>query len=200
MDDSLPSLVSHELQATHHSEIPSLEPGEVIEDFESSAWDSAATYSDRFSALHAQIRRVTKAHLAAIESSSETDVCREVVNVNTEWPNLGLDSLSTVLIMQDLQDEANNVLKECSTQIVLSPSLLYENEDIKALIRHLISLHGCEDAKVESTHEITDIGLKPGEPDTSQNHFEHAFELPHPVSSSSYLVFAAAQAVWTCFM
>lgn len=172
----------------------------MIEDFESSAWDSAATYSDRFSALHAQIRRVTKAHLAAIESSSETDVCREVVNVNTEWPNLGLDSLSTVLIMQDLQDEANNVLKECSTQIVLSPSLLYENEDIKALIRHLISLHGCEDAKVESTHEITDIGLKPGEPDTSQNHFEHAFELPHPVSSSSYLVFAAAQAVWTCFM
>lgn len=200
LDDSLPTWVSHELQATHHSEIPSLEPEEVIEDFESSAWDSAATYSDRFSALHAQIRRVTKAHLAAIESSSETDVCRDVVNVNTEWPHLGLNSLSTVLIMQDLQDEANKVLKECSTPIVLSPSLLYEHKDVKALIQHLISLHGCEDAKMESTHETPDIGLKPGELDKSQKHFEQAFELPQPVSSSSYLAFAAAQAVWTCFM
>ena len=198
--DSLPTLVSHESQAPQRSVIPNLDPGEVTEDSESSAWDSAATYSDRFSALHAQICRITKAHFAAIESSSETDVCRDVVNINTEWTHLGLDSLSAVLIMQDLQDEANKVLKECSTPIVLSPSLLYEHKDVKALIQHLISLHGCEDARVESTHETPDIGSKPGEPDTSQKRFEHAFELPQPVSSSSYVAFAAAQAVWTCIM
>ena len=178
LNDSLPTSVSHESQATHHSMTPNLEPAEAMEGSESPAWDFAASYQDRFSALHTQIRRVTKSHLAAIESSSETDVCRDVDDVNTEWPHLGLDSLSAVLIMQDLQDEANKVLKECSTPIVLSPSLLYEHKDVKALIEHLISLHGYEDAKttkdVKSTHETPDVGLRPEEPDKPKKRFEDA--------------------------
>lgn len=204
LDELSPVLVSHESQANHHSQISSLEPAEEIKSSESLAWDSAATYSDRFSALHAQIRRVTKAHLAAIESSSEADACGDVIDVNTEWPHLGLDSLSAVLIMQDLQDEANRVLKESSTPIVLSPSLLYEHKDVKALIQYLISLHGFEDAKtakdLESTHETSNMEMKPEKPNRSQIDFEHAFELPQPVSSSSYFMFAAAQAIWTCIM
>ena len=204
LDESLPILTFLESQATHRPQASSLEPGEVKEESEYLAWDFAATYSGRFSALHAQIRRITRVHLVAIESPSEADVCHDVVDVNTEWPHLGLDSLSAVLIMQDLQDEANKVLKERATPIVLSPNLLYEHKNVKALIQHLISLHGFKDARttkyLEVTHETPNIQVKNEKPDMSQIDFEHTFELPQPVSSSSYLVFAAAQAVWTCFM
>lgn len=166
---------------------------------EESAWDFAATNEERFSAIYIQIRRITKAHLADLESSSTTDLQPE-----TEWHELGLDSLSAVLIMQDLQDEANRVLKEFSTPIVLSPSLLYEHKNVKALIQYLITLRGSPDAATTKQSRESQGRPKNGcEPEVhkkSQVDFEQAFELPQRVSALSYIIFAAAQIVWTCFM
>jgi acyl-CoA synthetase (AMP-forming)/AMP-acid ligase II len=190
-----PSTLDLQLKPIPQTQIPTLEPGGMTEDSETLAWNFAATYSDRFSALHAQIRRITRIHLVSLESSSSEDLCRDVVDISTEWQDLGLDSLSAVLIMQDLQDEANNDLKEYATPIVLSPSLLYEHKNVKSLIEHFISLHGFKDVK---TTRNFDVEFE--KPNDSKMDFEHAFELPQSVSSASYLVFAVVQATWMCFM
>jgi len=190
-----PRTLDLQSKAIPQSRIPTLDQGDVTEDSEALAWNLAAAYSDRFSALHAQIRRITRIHLAHLELFSEEDLCRVVVDINTEWAELGLDSLSAVLIMQDLQDEANKILKECATPIVLSPSLLYEHKNVKSLIEHFISLHGFKDVK-----KTRNLEVEFEKPSESKMDFDHAFELPKPVSSSSYLVFAVVQATWMCFM
>ena len=203
VDEPTIKMVSHEVKASRDSQSSNLEPAEATEPSESLAWDFSATFSDRFSALHAQIRRITKVHLDVIGSSSDAKICYDITDVNTEWPQLGLDSLSAVLIMQDLQDEANKILKEHSNPIVLSPNLLYEDKDIKSLIQHLISLHGFEDGKTIKnmvTHETLNPSAKLESSDKAKKIFEHAIRIPHSMFFSTYFVFATAQAFWTCFM
>ncbi|KAL8827362.1 MAG: hypothetical protein Q9191_003234 [Dirinaria sp. TL-2023a] len=192
------------LESTGPSQVPNLEPEAMASDSECLAWDYTATYQDRFSALYAQIHRIISNHLASLEEEEEADDRGNLVDINTEWRQLGLDSLGAVLIMQELQDEANKFLKTFSTPIILSPNLLFEHQNVKALIVHLISLQSVENEKVSEGPEVANktpkMQAKPQEQENQRVDFEHAFELPQSTPPSGYLFFAAAQAIWTCCM
>ena len=157
---------------------------------ESSAWDTRAAFSDRFSALQLQLCRIIDSYLITLDVASENGLdSRRSVGLATKWADLGLDSLSAVMILQSVQDEANrNLRKQNMGLLILAPSLLYEHEDLKSLIQHLISLH-------HPDHDNDTTGVT-----ADQIDFDHVVELPRPASAVRCVFFAVLQALWMFLM